>query len=81
MRIPLGEASESDHHRDHLFTFLDKPRVPFNNNHAERQIRPAVIVRKNLLCNRSTKGAKGPAIGTASEAQVASIVYNELLYS
>ena len=23
-------------HRDHLFTFLDKPEVPFENNHAER---------------------------------------------
>src|SRR5512143_919249 len=34
-------------HRSELFTFLDHPEVPSDNNHAERQIRPAVIVRKN----------------------------------
>jgi len=44
-------------HRDHLFTFLDKVEVPFDNNHVERQIRPAVILRKNILCNRSAGGA------------------------
>ena len=32
-------------HRDGLFTFLDKPEVPFDNNLAERAIRPAVIPR------------------------------------
>lgn len=45
-------------HRDHLFTFLDRPEVPFENNHAERQIRPAVIMRKNILGNRSADGAR-----------------------
>lgn len=45
-------------HRDHLFTFLDRVEVPFDNNHAERQIRPAVIIRKNSLCNRSDNGAQ-----------------------
>ena len=49
-------------HRDHLFTFLDKPEVPFENNHAERQIRPAVIMRKNILCNRSNDGADTQAV-------------------
>jgi transposase len=49
-------------HRDHLFTFLDKPEVPFENNFAERQIRPAVIVRKNQLCNRSADGAWTQAV-------------------
>lgn len=49
-------------HRDFLFTFLDKPEVPFDNNHAERQIRPAVIIRKNSLCNRSDNGAKVQAV-------------------
>ena len=33
-------------HWDPLFTFLDKPEVPFENNFAERMIRPAVILRK-----------------------------------
>lgn len=49
-------------HRDHLFTFLDKLEVPFDNNHAERQIRPAVIIRKNSLCNRSEDGAHTQAV-------------------
>lgn len=44
-------------HWDHLFTFLDKPDVPFDNNLAERMIRPAVIIRKNSLSNRSEDGA------------------------
>jgi hypothetical protein len=42
---------------DSLFTFLDHPNVPYENNHAERMIRPAVIIRKNSQSNRSDKGA------------------------
>ena len=42
--------------------FLDTPGVPSDNNHAERQIRPAVIIRKNSLCNRSQQGAATQAI-------------------
>jgi transposase len=49
-------------HRDHLFTFLDRPDVPFENNTAERAIRPAVIIRKNSLCNRSDRGAVTQAV-------------------
>ncbi len=56
----LGERISR--HRDHLFTFLDKVEVPFDNNHAERQIRPAVIQRKNILCNRSPAGADTQAV-------------------
>jgi transposase len=56
----LGERISK--HRDHLFTFLDKPQVPADNNHAERQIRPAVIIRKNSLCNRSDDGARTQAV-------------------
>jgi len=44
-------------HADHLFTFLDHLDVPFENNFAERMIRPAVIIRKNSLSNRSDNGA------------------------
>jgi transposase len=44
-------------HTGELFTFLDHPEVPFDNNHAERQIRPAVIVRKNSYANNSEEGA------------------------
>jgi transposase len=56
----LGERISR--HRDHLFTFLDKPHVPFHNNHAERQVRPAVIMRKNVQGNRSAGGAETQAI-------------------
>jgi transposase len=49
-------------HRDQLFTFLDTPGVPPDNNHAERQLRPAVIIRKNSLCNRSEQGASTQAV-------------------
>jgi len=36
--------------------------VPFDNNHAERQVRPAVIMRKNILGNRSAGGADTQAV-------------------
>ena len=42
---------------DALFTFLEYPAVPYDNNLAERMIRPAVILRKNCQSNRSEKGA------------------------
>jgi transposase len=44
-------------HRNDLFTFLNQPNVPFDNNTAERAIRPAVIIRKNSYGNRSHRGA------------------------
>jgi transposase len=49
-------------HQDDLFTFLDKDGVPFENNHAERAIRPAVILRKNSYGNRSEQGADCQAV-------------------
>lgn len=49
-------------HRDDVFTFLDQPGVPFDNNLAERAIRPAVIIRKNSYGNRSDHGADVQAI-------------------
>ena len=51
----LGERISR--YRDYLFTFLDTAGVPPDNNHAERMIRPAVIIRKNSLCNRSEQDA------------------------
>ena len=45
-----------------LFTFLLHPEVPASNNHAERQIRFAVIMRKNYFGNRSMRGAEAQAI-------------------
>jgi transposase len=49
-------------HRQHLFTFLDDPAVPPDNNHGERAIRPAVIIRKNSHGNRSRRGADCQAV-------------------
>jgi len=45
-----------------IFTFLDYEDVPFENNFAERQIRPAVILRKNSQSNRSEQGAATQAV-------------------
>jgi hypothetical protein len=49
-------------HQDELFTFLDRPEADWNNNLAERMIRPAVILRKNSQCNRSDRGAATQAV-------------------
>ncbi|MGE5754740.1 MAG: IS66 family transposase [Planctomycetaceae bacterium] len=49
-------------HASELFTFLDHPEVPSDNNHGERQIRPAVLVRKNSYANGSEDGAGTQAI-------------------
>ena len=47
---------------EYLFTFLDYPYVPADNNFGERQIRPAVILRKNSQSNRSDRGAATQAV-------------------
>ena len=47
---------------EYIFTFLDYANVPFDNNFAERQIRPAVILRKNSQSNRSDRGAATQAV-------------------
>ena len=49
-------------HCDELFTFLDHPDVTFDNNLAERMIRPAVLLRKVSQCNRSQTGAAVQAV-------------------
>jgi hypothetical protein len=49
-------------HRNDLLTFLDNAAVPFDNNAAERAIRPAVIIRKNSYGNRSERGADTQAV-------------------
>lgn len=49
-------------HQNDLFTFLDHADVPYDNNHGERSIRPAVIIRKNSYCNRSQRGADVQAV-------------------
>jgi hypothetical protein len=49
-------------HQAELFVFLDHPEVPSDNNHAEREIRPAVMMRKNSFANNSTDGAETQAV-------------------
>jgi transposase len=49
-------------HEGELFTFLDHAAVPSDNNHAERQIRPAVMVRKNSYANGSDEGAETQSV-------------------
>jgi len=49
-------------HSEELFVFLLHPEVPSDNNHAERQIRFAVVMRKNSYGNRSKRGAQAQAI-------------------
>jgi transposase len=49
-------------HRDHIFTFLDYDEVTPDNNRGERGIRPAVVIRKNILNNRSDKGAETQSV-------------------
>lgn len=48
--------------RTYLFTFLYVDAVDPTNNQAERELRPAVIIRKTNGCNRSPKGAATHAI-------------------
>jgi transposase len=45
-----------------LLTFLDHDGVASDNNKAEREIRPAVIMRKNSGQNKSEKGADMQAV-------------------
>ena len=48
-------------HND-VCTFLEQAELPFDNNTAERAIRPAVIMHKNGSGNRSEQGADGQAV-------------------
>jgi transposase len=45
-----------------LLTFAEFPEVPPTNNHAEREIRPAVLMRKASYGNGSVQGAETRAI-------------------
>ncbi len=49
-------------HQDELFTFLDYEDTPADNNGGEREIRPAVIMRKNSNGNQSQRGALTQAV-------------------
>jgi hypothetical protein len=45
-------AKHLRHHRHEWFLFLYDPDIPATNNHAERQLRPGVILRKQGSCHR-----------------------------
>lgn len=49
-------------HRKHILRFLYREDVDATNNLAERQLRPAVITRKNNGCNRTQDGADTHAV-------------------
>jgi hypothetical protein len=49
-------------HWKNLFTFLEAKEVHWNNNAAERAIRPSVMVRKNSYGSRSSTGALNHAV-------------------
>ena len=59
-------------HSDEMFTFLDQPGLPRDNNPAERSIRPHVILRNRSFQNRTPKGA-------AAHSTLTSIIYSLML--
>jgi transposase len=52
-------------HKDQIFTFLDVPGVPSDNNRAERAIRPHVILRNRSFHNRTDAGAHAHSVLTS----------------
>jgi hypothetical protein len=46
-------AKHLRHHRHEWFLFPHAPDIPATNNHAERQLRPGVILRKLRSCHRA----------------------------
>jgi len=52
-------------HKDQIFTFLDVPGVPTDNNHAERAIRPHAILRNRSFHNRTEAGAHAHSVLTS----------------
>ena len=50
-------AKRLEKYRDEVFTFLHHPEVPSDNNHAEREIHNAVLMRKVIYGNHSKDGA------------------------
>ena len=48
--------------KKYLYTFLENPDIPIDNNLAERTVKPFVIGRKNWLFSTSPKGAEASAM-------------------
>jgi transposase len=55
-------ARRLEKYRFELLTFLERDNVDATNNHGERTIRPAVLMRKNYYGNRSERGADVQAV-------------------
>jgi transposase len=49
-------------HRNHLFVFLHRADVSYDNNVCERALRPSVVHRKVIGCFRSQWGARAYAV-------------------
>jgi len=73
-RLLAGQYTDADNarlakllrkHREELFRFLYDAAAAPTNAEAEREIRPAVAVRKLSACNRSPQGATTHAILTS----------------
>ncbi len=73
-RLLAGQYTDPDNarlakllrkHREQLFLFLYDPAAAPTNAEAEREIRPAVAVRKMSACNRSPAGAATHAVLTS----------------
>lgn len=50
-------AKRLNHYGEPLLTFVDHPDVPSSNNHAEREVRPAVLMRRVSHGSQSERGA------------------------
>ena len=55
-------AKHMNKHLHEWFTFLRIEGVPPTNNHAERQLRPSVVVRKTNGCHKTLAGALKHAV-------------------
>lgn len=54
-------ARRFEKYRDELLVFLERENVDATNNHGERAIRPAVVMRESYGGNRSERGAETQA--------------------
>ena len=62
-----------------LFTFVEFPEVPDDNNAAERAIRPAVIIRKVCGGTRSEQGTNVKAALMSAQARSTSSTSRRLM--
>ena len=53
-----GLVTLTENGGDEWFTALYYEGVPLHNNHAERELRPLVLLRKSIGCYRNEKGKR-----------------------